>query len=193
MLAVAAAAGAALTWLLRQPGALLLDLRRELDAEIRNRKAARAECDEANAALTECRLERAHLRDIAGRLSRGADRMLEADALDDALDHAKCGIVISSADNGGTWVWVSQSCLDDLGLPVEQRLRLDWRRLIHPDDLRRTQAVEGSAWGGPVRGHPTRYRRADGSYSQWRWWCSGYRGGRAVCVVWFERAEVEND
>jgi PAS domain-containing protein len=192
-LAVAAAAGAGLAWLFKQPGAILLDLRRELEAERKWRKEAIGERDEAATALAECRMERAQLREVAGRLSRGADRLLEADALDDALDHAKCGIVVSSADNGGTWEWVSQSCLDDLGIPRENRLRLDWRRLIHPDELRRTQAVEGAAWGGPVRGYATRYRRADGTYSQWRWWCSGYRGGRAICVVWFERTEMETD
>lgn len=185
-LAVAAAIGGVLAWLFRQPGSMLIDLRRELDAERRGRKEARLECEQLTVDFLACKVERAQLREMAGRLSRGADRLLEADSLDYALDHAKCGIVISNADDGGYWEWISQSVCDDLQLSRKEVVELGWRKLIHLDDLRATQAVEGSAWGGPVRGHTTRYRRADGTYSQWKWWCSGYRGGRAICVVWFE-------
>jgi PAS domain S-box-containing protein len=90
------------------------------------------------------------------------------------------------ADSTPVPVWVTkldrtrsfanQAYLDFLGLPFEQAIVFDWRKVLHPDDLPRIlqESVAGEASLKPFV-LEARYRRADGEYrwlrseSQPRW------------------------
>ena len=66
-----------------------------------------------------------------------------------------------------TRAFANQAYLEFLGVPYEEGLAFDWRKILHPDDMDRIvkQSVAGEATLKPfvLEG---RYRRADG---QWRW------------------------
>ncbi len=66
-----------------------------------------------------------------------------------------------------TRAFANQAYLEFLGVPYDEGLAFDWRKIIHPDDMDRVvkQSVAGEATLKPfvLEG---RYRRADG---QWRW------------------------
>ena len=67
----------------------------------------------------------------------------------------------------GTRGFANQAYLDFLGLPYEEAIVFDWRKILHPDDLTRIvkESIAGEASLKPfvLEG---RYRRADGA---WRW------------------------
>jgi PAS domain S-box-containing protein len=67
----------------------------------------------------------------------------------------------------GTRAFANQAYLEFLGVPYEQALAFDWRKILHPDDAGRIvkESIAGEASLKPfvLEG---RYRRADG---QWRW------------------------
>lgn len=81
------------------------------------------------------------------------------------------------ADSAPVPMWVTQmdrtrafanrAYLEFLGLPYEEALKFDWRKIIHPDDVSRIirESLSGEASLKPfiLEG---RYRRADG---EWRW------------------------
>ena len=81
------------------------------------------------------------------------------------------------ADSAPVPVWVTkldrtrsfanQAYLDFLGLPFEQAIVFDWRKVLHPDDLPRIlqEQMSGEASLKPFV-LEARYRRADG---EWRW------------------------
>ncbi|WP_244549197.1 PAS domain S-box protein [Bradyrhizobium canariense] len=67
----------------------------------------------------------------------------------------------------GTRAFANQAYLEFLGVPYEQALAFDWRKILHPDHaariIRESIAGEASLKPFTLEG---RYRRADG---QWRW------------------------
>ena len=67
----------------------------------------------------------------------------------------------------GTRGFANQAYLDFLGLPYEQAIAFDWRKILHPDNLDRIvkESIAGEASLKPfvLEG---RYRRRDGA---WRW------------------------
>ncbi|MCP3467424.1 MULTISPECIES: PAS domain S-box protein [unclassified Bradyrhizobium] len=81
------------------------------------------------------------------------------------------------ADSAPVPIWVTkldrkrsfanQAYVDFLGLPFEEAIDFDWRKVLHPDDLPQVlqQSVQGEASLKPFV-LEARYRRADG---QWRW------------------------
>ncbi|GLR84710.1 hybrid sensor histidine kinase/response regulator [Bradyrhizobium iriomotense] len=81
------------------------------------------------------------------------------------------------ADSAPVPIWVTkldrkrsfanQAYVDFLGLPFDEAIDFDWRKVLHPDDLPQVlqQSVQGEASLKPFV-LEARYRRADG---QWRW------------------------
>jgi PAS domain S-box-containing protein len=81
------------------------------------------------------------------------------------------------ADSAPVPIWVTkldrkrsfanQAYVDFLGLPFDQAIDFDWRKVLHPDDLPRVlqQSVEGEASLKPFV-LEARYRNAQG---EWRW------------------------
>jgi PAS domain S-box-containing protein len=81
------------------------------------------------------------------------------------------------ADSAPVPIWVTkldrkrsfanQAYVDFLGLPYEQAIDFDWRKVLHPDDLPRIlqEQVAGESSLKPFA-LEARYRRADG---EWRW------------------------
>jgi PAS domain S-box-containing protein len=81
------------------------------------------------------------------------------------------------ADSAPVPIWVTkldrkrsfanQAYVDFLGLPYDQAIDFDWRKVLHPDDLPRIlqQSVQGEASLKPFV-LEARYKRADG---EWRW------------------------
>jgi PAS domain S-box-containing protein len=81
------------------------------------------------------------------------------------------------ADSAPVPIWVTKldrkrsfanrAYVDFLGLPFEEAIDFDWRKVLHPDDLPRVlqQSVQGEASLKPFV-LEARYKRADG---EWRW------------------------
>jgi PAS domain S-box-containing protein len=81
------------------------------------------------------------------------------------------------ADSAPVPIWVTKldrkrsfanrAYVDFLGLPFEEAIDYDWRKVLHPDDLSRVleQSVQGEASLKPFV-LEARYKRADG---EWRW------------------------
>lgn len=67
----------------------------------------------------------------------------------------------------GTRAFANQAYLEFLGVPYEQALAFDWRKILHPDDGARVvrESIAGEASLKPFA-LEARYRRVDG---QWRW------------------------
>src|SRR5262245_36490438 len=118
-------------------------------------------------------------RDDSGRALRlvGADldvtdQMLAQETLRESEERFRL-----IADSAPVPVWVTkldrtrsfanQAYLDFLGLPFEQAVRFDWRKVLHPDDLPHIlqEQMSGEASLKPFV-LEARYRRADG---EWRW------------------------
>lgn len=96
------------------------------------------------------------------------------------------GIVISSRD-GLRFVWVSDTIGAALGRTPIEMIATEWRALVHPDDLERTEEIETNAWndGGEW---VNRFLHADGRWITMRWHFTIYdEEGFALSVVWFER------
>jgi PAS domain S-box-containing protein len=124
---------------------------------------------------------------VIARIERGGDgralRLVGADV--DVTDQMLAQATLSEseerfrliADSAPVPVWVTkldrtrsfanQAYVDFLGLPFEQAIVFDWRKVLHPDDLQRIvkESVEGEASLKPFV-LEARYRRADG---EWRW------------------------
>ena len=67
----------------------------------------------------------------------------------------------------GTRGFVNRAYCEQVGLPYADALRLDWRTLIHPDDVAGVAAATAAgAAGGRTFGFDARIRAADG---RWRW------------------------
>ena len=66
-----------------------------------------------------------------------------------------------------TRLFANQAYVDFLGLPYEEAIKFDWRKILHPDDLQHIlqESVAGEASLKPFV-LEARYRRADG---EWRW------------------------
>ncbi|MBR0828686.1 PAS domain S-box protein [Bradyrhizobium manausense] len=118
-------------------------------------------------------------RDAAGRALRliGADidvtdQMLAQATLQESEERFRL-----IADSAPVPIWVTkldrkrsfanQAYVDFLGLPFEEAIDFDWRKVLHPDDLPHVlqQSVQGEASLKPFV-LEARYKRADG---QWRW------------------------
>jgi PAS domain S-box-containing protein len=67
----------------------------------------------------------------------------------------------------GTRAFANQAYLEFLGVPYEEALAFDWRKILHPDDVARVvqESMDGEASLKPFA-LEARYRSADG---QWRW------------------------
>jgi PAS domain S-box-containing protein len=80
-------------------------------------------------------------------------------------DSAPVPIWVTRLD--GTRSFANRAYLEFLGLPFEQAVLFDWRKVLHPDDLMRIrkEQITGEASLKPFV-LEARYRRADG---QWRW------------------------
>ena len=66
-----------------------------------------------------------------------------------------------------TRLFANQAYVDFVGLPFEEAIKFDWRKILHPDDQQRIvqELVAGEATLKPFV-LEARYRRADG---EWRW------------------------
>src|SRR5690242_10386347 len=118
-------------------------------------------------------------RDAQGRALRlvGAhidvtDRMLAQETLRESEERFR---LIANSAPVPMWVtkldrtrlFANQSYLDFLGLPFDEAVVFDWRKVLHPDDLPRIlqEQVAGESSLKPFV-LEARYRRADG---EWRW------------------------
>ncbi|MGV7213044.1 PAS domain S-box protein [Bradyrhizobium sp. UFLA05-112] len=124
---------------------------------------------------------------VVGKIERDADgravRLVGADL--DVTDQMLAQATLREseerfrliADSAPVPIWVTkldrkrsfanQAYVDFLGLPFEEAIDFDWRKVLHPDDLPQVlqQSVQGEASLKPFV-LEARYRRADG---QWRW------------------------
>ena len=80
-------------------------------------------------------------------------------------DSAPVPIWVTKLDR--TRSFANQAYLDFLGLPFEEAIVFDWRKVLHPDDLERVlqESVAGESSLKPFV-LEARYRNADG---EWRW------------------------
>src|SRR5436190_5947268 len=118
-------------------------------------------------------------RDAEGRALRliGAhiditDRMLAQETLRESEERFR---LIANSAPVPMWVtkldrtrsFANQAYLDFLGLPFQEAVKFDWRKILHPDDLQHIlqESVAGEASLKPFV-LEARYRRADG---EWRW------------------------
>ncbi len=118
-------------------------------------------------------------RDVDGRAIRlvGAhiditDRMVAQETLRESEERFR---LIANSAPVPIWVtkldrtrsFANQSYLDFLGLPFDEAVVFDWRKVLHPDDLPRIfkEQVEGESSLKPFV-LEARYKRADG---EWRW------------------------
>ena len=118
-------------------------------------------------------------RDAEGRALRlvGAhidvtDRMLAQETLRESeerfrliADSAPVPMWVTKLDR--TRLFANRAYLDFLGLPFEQAIAFDWRKVLHPEDLPRIlqEQIAGESSLNPFV-LEARYRRADG---EWRW------------------------
>jgi PAS domain S-box-containing protein len=180
-------AGGAAAWF-GVPGTIYRALREQLQHEQAARKAADAEVERLRVLVAAAERELPVLREQAKRLQRAGRMLARVNGLGDALDQAQDGIVFSSSERGGTWVWVNRAMCDALGYERDELLRVGWRPLVHPADVDRTRQVEEGAWDGAVSGYVVRYRRhpsIGGGWVRLRWTCPAYWEGMTVCVVIF--------
>src|SRR3954451_20738593 len=118
-------------------------------------------------------------RDAEGRALRliGAhidvtDRMLAQESLRESQERFR---LIANSAPVPIWVtkldrkrsFANQAYVDFLGLPFEEAIAYDWRKVLHPDDLPRIlqEQIAGESSLKPFV-LEARYRRADG---EWRW------------------------
>jgi len=118
-------------------------------------------------------------RDASGRALRlvgahidSTDRMLAQEKLRESeerfrliADSAPVPIWVTKLDR--TRSFANQAYVDFLGLPFEQAIAFDWRKVLHPDDLQRIlqESVAGEASLKPFV-LEARYKDAHG---EWRW------------------------
>ena len=118
-------------------------------------------------------------RDASGRALRlvGAhiditERMLAQETLRESeerfrliADSAPVPMWVTKLDR--TRLFANQAYVDFVGLPFEQAIKFDWRKVLHPDDQQRIvqESIAGEATLKPFV-LEARYRRADG---EWRW------------------------
>ena len=100
------------------------------------------------------------------------DRMLAQETLRESeerfrliADSAPVPIWVTKLDR--TRSFANQAYVDFLGLPFEQAIVFDWRKVLHPDDLPRVvqESIAGEASLKPFV-LEARYKHADG---EWRW------------------------
>ena len=98
--------------------------------------------------------------------------------------------------NGYYFTWVSSAWERVLGYTIAEMTSTDWRKLVHPDDLIKTEIiVQNNLSGEEIIAWENRYRHKDGSY-RWFSWNSkpylkeGYRYGVATDIT--ERKEAED-
>src|SRR3569832_2332870 len=101
-----------------------------------------------------------------------ADQMLVRETLRESeerfrliADSAPVPIWVTKLDR--TRSFANQAYVDFVGLPYEQAIAFDWRKVLHPDDLPRVlqQSVQGEASLKPFV-LEARYKNASG---EWRW------------------------
>jgi PAS domain S-box-containing protein len=118
-------------------------------------------------------------RDASGRAVRlvGAhidttERMLAQESLRESeerfrliADSAPVPMWVTKLDR--TRLFANQAYCDFVGLPYDEAIGFDWRKILHPDDMARIvkESVAGEATLKPFV-LEARYRRADG---EWRW------------------------
>lgn len=165
------------------PGTIYRDLRAQLEFERDNRRRADAECERMRAELAVVTAQGRELRQRASRLQRGAEIVADHATVGDVLDRLVCCVVVSSIEEGGQLVFVNHAFAAALGRSRAEIIDLGWRRLVHPEDQRSTQAAEGSAWSASLDGFVNRWRRVDGRWVQFRWYSTRYVRGISVSVV----------
>ncbi len=70
----------------------------------------------------------------------------------------------------GKFLKVSPSCEEVLGYTVDEVLKLGWTKLVHPDDVERTnKEVESQLKGNAVMNYINRFRCKDGAYKILDW------------------------
>jgi PAS domain S-box-containing protein len=78
--------------------------------------------------------------------------------------------MIAVCDPEGKFLKVSPSCERILGYTVNETLKLGWAKLVHPDDVERTnKEVEKQLKGSPVANFINRFRCKDGTYKALEW------------------------
>ncbi|HMJ84100.1 MAG TPA: PAS domain-containing protein [Vicinamibacterales bacterium] len=143
----------------------------------------------AESRATECERESRELRDRLHRVETAMPMVLVAQRIDDfeklsdLFDLLVDPLVISSPANEGNFVWANNAFCEALGRSREQILSINWRGLIHPDDLRPTAAAETTAWDEPIWGFANRYIAADGRVVWFRWYCPQYSRGATLALA----------
>lgn len=125
------------------------------------------------AEIADTRVELAHLKATYAIAVIGK-RIENSEEFRDWLDTLSDPIVISSAENGGTWLWVNRKACEVLGRDLEEIVTLGWRGLICPEYLVDTERVERSAHYQRVWGYRNEYFIKSGDRVNWAWFCLPY-------------------
>ena len=145
-----------------------------------------ADCDRENAEL---RRDNTALSDRITRLEEAmpmalvAARLEDYASLADLLDCITNPLVVSTPNNDGTLVWVNKAFCEALGRTREEILRIGWRGLIDPRDIRETSVMEAMAWSDRIWGFVNRYKHSDGSLVTFKWKCPAYKAGVTLSYV----------
>lgn len=112
-----------------------------------------------------------------------SDRLDELSSISDILDRCSDGIVITSPSNEGTFIWANLSFCLSLGMTRDELLQVNWKSLVHPDDVERTQNVEMQAWISPVEGFVNRLIGKSGRTTIYKWFSTQYKKGISISIV----------
>lgn len=153
---------------------------------------ARERILQLEAERVEATRDRESLRDQVRQLRASIPALLVAAGLDkdaaswgEALDEIDQGIVISSPQNDGSFLWVNRAFADGLGYTKAELLTTPWRSLVHPEDMKQTSRAEAAAYHSAIR-LVNRYRTKSGGWRTLRWCSPRYQQGCTLSVVRFE-------
>lgn len=152
----------------------------------------RAELDRCQADLMAAAARVVELRASMPMVTMATKLTRLSDSLRHVLDGCRDGIVLSTPENGATFVYVNSAFAQALGMTAEEVIAAGWQALVHPDDAKRTATTAFDAWSGGGE-MSNRYRHKDGHYVRMRWRFSIYdEDGSAFSVVWFERRRTSS-